>query len=388
MIHITLSGDIFLKSRRTQSRMITRVLSSLRSALDEAGCDSPLERLGSHRFALDAGDRTDAVVERATRVFGVASVDEMEELGAGDLDHLASEVARLTRDRVSDRTFGVRVKRRGSHPWTSYDFASKSGSLLVEAGGTVNLDHPQESVDVIVLDDRAFLVVAHHRGPGGLPVGTQEPVLGLISGGFDSVVAAWMMMSRGCPVEFVHFTLSCSQSDHAVAVARSLWERWGYGTDPIVHVVEFQPVKEALLERVDARMRQVALKVLMARAASEIARERGILALLTGDAMGQVSSQTLPHLVAVSEASEIPIFRPLLGLPKQDIIDYARRIGTAELSARAQEVCDLSEGRPVATDARPEMVARSVKDIPGFLMADAVATRKVFHLRDWLPGAM
>ncbi|MEA2024600.1 MAG: THUMP domain-containing protein [Actinomycetota bacterium] len=388
MIHITLSGDIFLKSRRTQPRMIKRVLASLQLALDEAGCDAPLERLGSHRFAIDAGDRTDAVIERATRIFGVASVNEMEEIAAGDLDHLASEVARLTRDRVVGRTFGVRVKRRGTHTWKSYDLASRSGSLLVEAGGTVNLDDPQEPVDVIVMDDRAFLVVAHHRGPGGLPVGTQEPVLGLISGGFDSVVAAWMMMSRGCPVEFVHFTLSCSQSDHAVAVARALWERWGYGTDPIVHVVEFQPVKEALLEHVDVRMRQVALKVLMARAASRIAEEQGILALLTGDAMGQVSSQTLPHLVAVSDAADVPIFRPLLGLPKQDIIDYARRIGTAEMSARAQEVCDLSGGRPVATGARPEKVARSLKDVPESLMTDAVATRKVFLLRDWFPGAM
>ena len=386
MIHFTLSGDIFLKSRRTQPQMIKRGLSSLQMALDEAGCEAPLERLGSHRFALDPGERTEEVVERATRVFGIASVDEMVELAAEDLDDLASEVACLTRDRVSGRTFGVRVKRRGNHPWKSYDLASRSGALLVEAGGTVNLDDPQETVDVMVLDDRAFVMVAHHRGPAGLPVGTQEPVLCLISGGFDSVVAAWMMMSRGCPVEFVHFTLSCSQSDHAVAVARMLWERWGYGTDPIVHVVEFQPVKEALLEHVDVRMRQVALKVLMARAASQIAQEREILALLTGDAMGQVSSQTLPHLVAVSDESKIPIFRPLLGLPKQDIIDYARRIGTAEMSARAQEVCDLSGGRPVATGARPEKVARSVKDIPDFLMADAVSTRKVFLLRDWFPG--
>ncbi len=387
MIHFTLSGDIFLKSRRTQPRMIKRVLSSLQLALDEAGCEAALERLGSHRFALDPGERTEEVVERATRVFGIASVDEMVELAADDLDDLASEVARLTRDRVSGRTFGVRVKRRGNHPWKSYDLASRSGALLVEAGGTVNLDDPQETVDVMVLDDRAFVMVAHHRGPAGLPVGTQEPVLCLISGGFDSVVSAWMMMSRGCPVEFVHFTLSCSQSDHAVAVARSLWERWGYGTDPIVHVVEFQPVKEALLEHVDVRMRQVALKVLMARAASQIAQEREILALLMGDSMGQVSSQTLPHLVAVSEESKIPIFRPLLGLPKQDIIDYARRIGTAEMSARAQEVCDLSGGRPVATGARPEKVARSVKDIPGYLMVDAVSTRKVFLLKDWFPGA-
>ncbi|MEN8233868.1 MAG: THUMP domain-containing protein [Actinomycetota bacterium] len=386
MLHITLSGDIFLKSRRTQPRMIKRVLSSLAVALEEAGCDAKLERLGSHRFALDPGERAEAVIEKASRVFGVASVDEMLELDATDLDSLATDVARHAQERVAGKTFGVRVKRRGNHEWRSYDLAVKAGALLVEAGGSVNLDDPQEPVEVTVLGDRAFLVIAHHRGPGGLPVGTQEPVLCLISGGFDSVVAAWMMMSRGCPVEFVHFTLSCSQSDHAIAVARSLWERWGYGTDPLVHVVDFQPARAALMEHVDVRMRQVALKVLMVRAASQIAQERDILALLTGDALGQVSSQTLPHLVAISEASDVPVLRPLLGLPKETIIDYARRIGTAEISARAREVCDLSEGKPVATGARPRQVQRSVAEVPESLMADAVATRKTFRLKDWLPG--
>ncbi len=388
MIHITLSGDIFLKSRRTQPPMIRCVVASLRQALGEAGCDVPLDRLGSHRFALEPGDRVDEVIERASRVFGVASVDEMVELDGGDLDHLSEEIARHAGERVAGRTFGIRVKRRGNHTWRSYDLVCKAGDLLVAAGGTVHLDNPEEPVEITVLDDRAFLFVERHRGPGGLPVGTQEPLLALISGGFDSVVAAWMMMSRGSPVEFVHFTLSCSQSDHALAVARSLWERWGYGTDPLVHVVEFQPVKDALIENVDARMRQVALKVLMARAASQIANERGILALVTGDALGQVSSQTLPHLVGVSEAADVPVLRPLLGLPKDVIIDYARRIGTAEISARAQEVCDLSDGRPVATSARPDQVGRSIRNIPDVLMEDVIATRKTFQIKDWFPGAM
>jgi len=388
VIHITLSGDIFLKSRRTQPRMIQHVLTNVQQAAAEAGCDAPLEKLGSHRFSIDAGDRTDDVVDRAMRVFGVASVNEMVELDGGDLDHLAAEVARHTRDRVAGRTFGIRVKRRGDHPWRSYDLACKAGDLLVEAGGTVNLDDPEEPVEITVLDRRAFLVVERHRGPGGLPVGTQEPLLVLISGGFDSVVAAWMMMSRGSPVEFVHFTLSCSQSDHALAVARSLWERWGYGTDPAVHVVEFQPVKQALLDSVDPRMRQVALKVLMAQAASQIAKEEGVLALVTGDALGQVSSQTLPHLVGVSEAADVPLLRPLLGLPKETIIEFARRIGTAEISARAHEVCDLSEGRSVETAARPHQVGQSARNIPDVLMEDAVATRKTFQLKDWFPGAM
>jgi thiamine biosynthesis protein ThiI len=133
-------------------------------------------------------------------------------------------------------------------------------------------------------------------------------------------------------------------------------------------------------------MRQVTLKVMMARAASEIAAQVNIPALVTGDAMGQVSSQTLPHLVAVSRESTSPIFRPLLGLPKESIIDLARYIGTAELSARAQEVCDLSEGRPVATSAKQRDIDVSVDSIPDVVMSDAIETRKTFQLSDWTPG--
>jgi thiamine biosynthesis protein ThiI len=155
---------------------------------------------------------------------------------------------------------------------------------------------------------------------------------------------------------------------------------------PTVHLVEFQPVKDALIEHVDPKMRQVALKVMMARAASAVASDEGITALVTGDALGQVSSQTLPHLVAVSEASDVPILRPLVGLPKQSIIDLARIVGTAELSARAQEVCDLSEGHPVATKASQTAIDASVDRIPDMVMADALATRKSFKLADWSPG--
>jgi thiamine biosynthesis protein ThiI len=387
MIHVTLSGDIFLKSRRTQPRMIKRVLANLSAALATAGHDGDLQRLGSHRFSLDPGPEAESVIAAATRVFGIASVDIVEEVAADDLSVLASAVAGAAADRVSGRTFGVRVKRRGTHEWRSYDLASRAGSLLVDAGGTVDLDDPDEWVDIMVLDERAFLVAAHHKGAGGLPVGTQDPVLTLVSGGFDSIVAAWMMMSRGCPVEYVHFQLNCAQSDHALAVARLRWERWGYGTDPVVHLVEFEPVKEALESKVEARMRQVALKVLMARAASAIAEDQGISALVTGDALGQVSSQTLPHLVAVSNQASVPILRPLLGMPKEAIIDRARAIGTAEISARAREVCDLSGGQPVATGAKEATIARSVADVPEELMGHAVTTRKTFQLRDWMPGS-
>ena len=386
-LHLTLSGDVYLKSRRTQKGLIDRVRANLDRALAAVGHTGPVERIGTHRFSIrvNASD-SDDIKAAAESVFGIASVDTVVEIPFSSLEDLAMSVARLSAERVGSGTFSVRAKRSGDHSWQSIDLARLAGSHLVASGGRVDLTNPETEVRVTILDARAFLVVDHTLGAGGLPLGTQDPVLCLVSGGFDSVVAAWMLMSRGCPVEFVHFALNCAQSDHALAVARELWARWGHGTDPMVHVVEFQPVKDALLTHVDSRMRQVTLKVMMATAASQIAEERNIAALVTGDAMGQVSSQTLPHLVAASEAATIPIFRPLLGLPKQSIIDLARRVGTAELSARAQEVCDLSEGRPVATHASQSAIDASVAVMPREVMADAVATRKSFLLRDWTPG--
>jgi thiamine biosynthesis protein ThiI len=155
-----------------------------------------------------------------------------------------------------------------------------------------------------------------------------------------------------------------------------------------VHVVEFQPVKDALLQHVPSRLRQITLKVMMGRAASQLARDHGIQALVTGDAIGQVSSQTLTHLVAVSEAADVPIIRPLAGLPKEAIIDLARHVGTADLSARAREVCDLSEGRPVATSAPHSVITRNADLVPDEVLADVVTTTKSFRIRDWTPGGI
>jgi thiamine biosynthesis protein ThiI len=388
-LHVTLSGDIYLKSRRTQQRLIRKFRANLNKALVSAGYVGDVQRMGTHRFSLaPAPDTVDAVRSAALRVFGVESVDLVVEAPYETMEDLARTVAAFSADRIRGRTFAARVKRRGNHTWNSMDLARAIGAELIDVGRSVDLTNPEESVDVTVLDTKAFIVLDHGRGAGGLPIGTQDRVLCLISGGFDSVVAAWMLMSRGCTVDFVHFSLNCAQSDHALAVARELADAWGYGMKPTVHLVEFQPVKDALFEHVESRMRQVTLKVMMADGASQIATSEGISALVTGDALGQVSSQTLPHLVAVSKASEIPILRPLLGLPKQTIIDIARTIGTAELSARAQEVCDLSEGNPVATAATQATVDSTMDAIPDHVLADVLATSKVFKLRDWSPGQM
>jgi thiamine biosynthesis protein ThiI len=162
---------------------------------------------------------------------------------------------------------------------------------------------------------------------------------------------------------------------------------WGYGYDPLVYLVDFQPVKEALRAGVEPRMRQVTLKSLMATAASELATTEGIPAIATGDSLGQVSSQTLTHLTAIDAASTLPVLRPLVGMDKRAIIDLARIVGTESLSARAKEVCDLSEGRPVAVGARPAKGAQAAQRIEHPVLARSVAEAHRFRISEWAPGA-
>ncbi len=384
MITVTLSGEIHLKSRRTQRRF-TRIVAENIAAAAGVRRDQ-VRKLGGNRVHIDA-TVDEAAIERVSRVFGVGRVETTTTAEIDSLDDLTEAVVAAWGERASTGTYAVRIRRRGTHDWRSVDAEAIVGAALGGPGNKVDLGSPDHLVKVLVEGRRAWIRDEVWPGPDGLPIGTQEPVLCLLSGGFDSIVAAWMMLGRGCPVEFVHFTLDCAQSDHAIAVAETLVGRWGYGLDPLVHLVDFQPIKQAITDEVEPRLRQVALKVLMARTASVVAEREGIGALLTGDSLGQVSSQTLTHLRAIDQESPLPILRPLLGLDKEWIVRRAHEIGTGELSARAREVCDLSEGLPVAVDAQPMRVALAAGKVPDSVVRFVAEHALRFRLADWFPGA-
>jgi len=175
-------------------------------------------------------------------------------------------------------------------------------------------------VHVEVRDDRAFFYTEAVAGPGGLPLGAEGRALALVSGGFDSAVAAWRMMKRGLALDYAFFNLGGSQHQRDVL-----------------------------------RVAKLLLKRLMLKASEQIAQELGVRALVTGEALGQVSSQTLQNLVVITEATELLVLRPLLGLDKEEIVAQARAIGTYEISASVQEYCALVPRKP-ATRAKLDRV--------------------------------
>jgi thiamine biosynthesis protein ThiI len=235
---------------------------------------------------------------------------------------------------------------------------------------------------VEVRDQHAYLFSRRIPGAGGLPLGVEGRAVTLLSGGYDSAVAAWLMLKRGVSQEYVFCNLGGDAYERAVLqVGKLVADDWSYGTRPRLHVVDFEEPLRALREGAKEKYWQVVLKRLMYRAASQVAAELDAQAIITGEAVGQVSSQTLSNLRAIEPAADLPVFRPLLGFDKDEIIDRAKRIGTAGLSEQVKEYCAIAPGRPV-TAATVEGVAAEEEKVELRTVSRAVADRRILELRE------
>lgn len=381
MIVTALDPELYLKSSRTQRRMVRVLADNIRDAL---GGGAAVARLGGNRLRIET-DREDA--ERVlAAVFGVRDVERVECFDAGDFAALCDAVADRYRDRVAGRTFAVRARRTGSHDWSSQDLAIRVGDLLCEAGGSVDLTAPEVEVPVRIMNDSAYLTLDTTPAVGGLPLGTQGTALVMFSGGIDSPVAAHMVQHRGVAVEYLHFSLGCAQADHAAGIAFDLVDRYGAGTDPSLSVVDLEPGLADIRDRVHPRSRQIALKAVMYRASEAIARSlEGVRAIVNGESLGQVSTQTLDHITSLDRVIEMPVLRPVLALDKPEIRRRAEAIGTYEASARSRELCDISDGGKVAVSTAPRTLV-AIADSLDDVVDSALATTKQIRLRDWMPG--
>ncbi|UCF40733.1 MAG: tRNA 4-thiouridine(8) synthase ThiI [Gemmatimonadota bacterium] len=375
---VRVAPEVATKARRTRRRFQQQLVRNLRDALAAAHIDCRIDARWS-RMLVEASDR--AALKRMASVFGVSSVSEVEARLPADLDEIVRTGETLFADRVRDRKFAVRARRVGTHPFTAQDVKVRLGAALDRHAASVDLSHPDVTVSVEVRDEEAFLFSGRERGAGGLPVGVEGQAVCLISGGFDSAVAAWLMLKRGIAVDYVFCNLSGEAYERAVvSVAKILADEWSFGTRPRIHAVDFVPVVDALKATVQPKYWQVVLKRLMYRAAEAVAHDLRGEAIITGEAVGQVSSQTLGNLRAIDDVASLPVFRPLLGLDKLEIIALAERIGTAVLSAHVREYCAILPDRPV-THAKPAAARDEESHVDLSLLQRAVAERKVLDLR-------
>ncbi|RLF22467.1 MAG: hypothetical protein DRN15_08875 [Thermoprotei archaeon] len=223
------------------------------------------------------------------------------------------------------------------------------------------------------------------EGPGGLPIGSMGRALSLFSGGFDSPVASWMMLRSGVQLDFIHFNLvGGGQVYWASRVLKFLVETWCHGYEPKLHLVDLRPIVAKLVLHVKESLRQVVLRRVMYKVAEKIALKEGVKALVTGESLGQVSSQTLVNIGVAEKGVDVVIMRPLLGLDKVEIMEKARIIGTYKLSEQVKECCILARG-PVATRASMEKVIAEERKIPEELLDEAVEKHGVYRIHEIEP---
>jgi len=371
-------GDVGIKSRPVQARMEARLAENLRAQLDARGISGDVEREYG-RLVVHADD-VDAATTAATETFGVVSASPAVVVDP-TLDAIEAALAAAARARYDGGTFGVDARRAGDHDFDSRDIGREGGQAVWNAveddfEPEVDLDDPDVTFSVECRQERAFVFLEARAGPGGLPLGTQDPLVALVSGGIDSPVAAWLAMKRGAPVVPVYLELGpYGGPDHearAVETVRAL-ARWAPDHDMTVRRV---PVGDAL-ERLDdavGNTRMLSFRRFMYRVAERVADDVGAVGVVTGEAVGQKSSQTTANMAAVARATELPIHRPLLAWDKQEIIAKARELDTYR-DATMDVGCDRLAPDQPATAATADRVEAAEPD--GFLdwAADAADAR-------------
>lgn len=347
---IKLFPEITIKSQSVRLRFIKILSTNIRNVLKQYDETLAVVRHWDHIEvrAKDENQRP-VIADALTRIPGIHHILEVEDRAYIDIDHIFEQTLAAYREQLEGKTFCVRVKRRGKQDFNSQDVERYVGGGLNQHidSARVNLSRPQVTVNLEIQDDKLMLVKARREGIGGYPVGTQEEVLSLISGGFDSGVSSYMLMRRGCRVHFCFFNLGGAAHEIGVKqVAHYLWNRFSSSHKVRFVAIDFEPVVGEILEKVDDGQMGVVLKRMMVRAASQVAERYGVQALVTGEALGQVSSQTLTNLRLIDNVTDTLILRPLISHDKEHIIKMAREIGTEDFAKTMPEYCGVISKSP------------------------------------------
>src|SRR5437764_3605653 len=350
--------EISLK-RGNRPLFLRHLRRNVERALADTGPAAIEQLSGRVLVDLEEHPAPEAARDRAARVFGVASVT-LAYRTPSTLDAMKALLDRLLEGR-SFASFRITARRAfKTYPMTSVEINRALGAFVLERLRTrVDLEHAEQEIHVEVLPAETYISLDRVEGPGGLPVGASGTVTALLSGGIDSPVAAWRMMKRGCRVVFVHFHSVPYLPATSQAKARALVERlteWQYESRLLQ--VPFGEIQREVVLTVPPPARVVVYRRLMVRIAEALARERGALALATGESLVQVASQTLESIARIDDVATLPTLRPLIGMDKLEITTEARRLDTFEISIEPdQDCCTLFVPRHPATRMSERTVA-------------------------------
>lgn len=394
---IRLHAEITIKSKGVRKRYGKVLVNNLKKILQrvELPAQTPVKVLWCwDRIEVNVDSNDPFVAQQMSdelqRIPGIAWFSRSHELPLNDLeqadfDPILEQVLATWGQRLAQQSFAVRVKRKGKHGFSSLDLERYiGGGVLQRVDGTrVDLKNPGIELRIEIDNDVVRVFGDKQPGLGGFPLPTQETVVSLLSGGFDSSVASFQLLRRGARTHFCFFNLGGDRHETGVRqTAYYLWENYA-SSHPLKFIsIDFAPVVEEILSQVDNGLMGVVLKRQMLRTAQIVARRINASALVTGEALGQVSSQTLSNLAVIDEAIDSLVLRPLITMDKQEIINIAEQIGTADIARSMPEYCGVISVKPTVKAQRDAVLEAEAKLDPELLyqVVRAANVEEVRHI--------
>ncbi|MEM5793984.1 MAG: tRNA uracil 4-sulfurtransferase ThiI [Candidatus Aenigmatarchaeota archaeon] len=349
-------GEIFLKSEIVRRIYEKKLIENIKASLRKAGIEFEIYRTRGRIFIKT--EKIKKTCDALKKVFGVVSFSPCFHLKTSKkeeiIEFLRKNYSKLIKP---GKTFALEVKRIGKHDYSSQELAREAGKIIKRK---VNLSKPQVKIFIEVRDQDTYVYTKKIKGLGGMPVSSSGKVLSLISGGIDSPVSSWLAMKRGCKVVFVHFHSFPLVSKASIEKTRELVKLLSeYQGKSRVYFIPFSEVQMKIKTLAQAKYRIVLYRRAMVKIAEEIAKKENAKALVTGESLAQVSSQTLDNILAIEEATSLPILRPLVGMDKNEIIELAKKIKTYEISIKPQEdCCTLFVPKHPTTKAKLEIIKK------------------------------
>jgi len=386
---VKLFPEIIIKSRSLRKNMTTRLCNNIRN-----NCRDIHGQLRVHnrwdKLEVNADDISKQqqiqIIEQLSCTPGIDKIEEVSRHSFETLDDLGELVVEYNAPLIKNKTFCVRTKRSGKHPFKSFQAEQFLGGCLLRAVDetSVDLHTPDVTVRLSIKDQNVDLIKKQHQGIGGFPLGTQGTVLSLLSGGFDSGVASYLTMKRGYCTHFCFFNLGGATHEVGVKqVADYLWRKYSYSHRVKFITVPFEDVVEEILTKVHHSQMGVVLKRMMIRAADQVASRINAGALVTGESLAQVSSQTLPNLSLIDETAEHLVIRPLIVMDKLDIIKIAANIGTEDFAKHMPEYCGVISDRPTS-HAKKERIETEEANFDLAVLNKAVADSEAVSIDEVL----
>jgi len=349
---IKIFAEITVKSRPVRKQFIAQLRKNILKQIKQLGQSAELIGVWDNlelKLQNENMQINKQVINLLQNTPGISQILQVKEYEFNSLAEISTICEQNFAQKLSNKTFVVRCKRNGKHPFTSSVVECEVGAYLLQnsQNAVVNLHNPQLTIKLEIKQNKLFVITDSYAGLGGYPLGTIGQSLVLMSGGFDSTVAAYQMLRRGVQTHFIFFNLGGNAHELGVKqVAHFLWEKYSLTHKSLFISVPFEQILENILTVIDKPYMGVVLKRCMLRISELIAHKLSLQTLVTGESISQVSSQTVPNLALIDSAINMLVMRPLLTFHKQEIIDLAEKIGTAEFARKMPEYCGVISVNP------------------------------------------